>query len=845
MQFFKTGDAAIAESAVALRDDWQMLGTSPSACASPADLPEQAHGWLPAMVPGTVAQALQVNTEWEVSQPRDFDGQDWWYVCSFSKPDVAPAEKHFLRFAGLATITEVWLNGALVLQSDNMFVEHVLEVTEQLQPQNTLHLCFRALQTELGKRRPRPQWKTKLVSHQQLRWIRTSLLGRIPGWSPPVAPVGPWREVLLESRQAYALDAIDLQTSLADDAGTLRFACSLRAPRDAARPVARLRLDQRDTELTVSEEEGGYRLQGELTIASPELWWPHTHGEPGLYACRLTIEISSETLELDCGDVGFRALQVDAGDDGFSLQVNHTPVFCRGACWTVNDIISLRGSDDSLEHSLQLACEAGMNMIRVGGTMLYESEQFYRLCDRLGIMVWQDFMFANMDYPIDDATFAASVSTEVTQQLQRLRTHPCISVYCGNSEVEQQAAMLGMPQEKWRSELFSGLIPDLCQRWHSDIPYVPSTPSGGTLPFHVGKGVTHYYGVGAYLRPVTEVRRANVRFTSECLGFSNVPEDKTLNELFEGQTPVCHHPLWKSRVPRDTGTGWDFEDVRDHYLKMLFAKDPVELRSFDMPQYLALSRITTGEVMAQVFAEWRSAYSQCGGGLVWFYKDLWQGAGWGILGSDNQPKACYRYLQRVWQPQTVILTDEGLDGVHAHVINEKADPLVCRLELQLLRGGRVVTARAEQALTVSPRSTVTLGSDALLQGFYDVGYYYRFGPPKHDVVIASLLDKEGHSLAEAFYFPGERQIAKQHQITLVAEATVLETGEYLLELESDTLLQAVHFDIKGYIASDEYFHLIPGQRRRIKLKKYDEVVKRFRCYVESLSLDEAVSIKVA
>jgi len=297
-------------------------------------------------------------------------------------------------------------------------------------------------------------------------------------------------------------------------------------------------------------------------------------------------------------------------------------------------------------------------------------------------------------------------------------------------------------------------------------------------------------------------------------------------------------------VPRDTGTGWDFEDVRDHYLKTLFQRDPIELRSFDMPSYLALSRITTGEMMAQVFSEWRSSFSHCGGGLVWFYKDLWSGAGWGILDSTTTPKACYRYLQRVWQPQTLLLTDEGLDGINIHIVNERAEALHGQVELILLRDGRVVVAKAEQTVTVAPRSHITLGSDALLKGFYDVTYSYRFGPPKHFAVIASLLDVQGKCFAEAVYFPGVRKIEVQQNVSLVATASAQTNGDYALTLETDTLLQAVHFDCKGFYASEEYFHLVPGRPKQIVLHKQEDAVKRFKAYVESISLSEPISVKV-
>src|SRR5262249_10571686 len=156
-------------------------------------------------------------------------------------------------------------------------------------------------------------------------------------------------------------------------------------------------------------------------------------------------------------------------------------------------------------------------------------------------------------------------------------------------------------------------------------------PSGGVLPFHVRDGIAHYYGIGAYRRTPAELRQADVKFSSECLGFSHIPEPETVNRVMGGALPALHHPRWKQRVPRDAGPGWDFEDVRDHYLQHLFAVDPVALRSFDMPRYLQLSRVVPGEVLHQAFSEWRGGHSHNQGGLVWFYKDLWPGAGWGIV----------------------------------------------------------------------------------------------------------------------------------------------------------------------------------------------------------------------
>jgi beta-mannosidase len=138
--------------------------------------------------------------------------------------------------------------------------------------------------------------------------------------------------------------------------------------------------------------------------------------------------------------------------------------------------------------------------------------------------------------------------------------------------------------------------------------------------------------------------------------------------------------------------------------------DPVHLRSADTTRYLDLSRVTSGEVMSRVFAEWRGAHSGCHGALVWFLKDLWPGAGWGILDSRGLPKACFYYLRRAWQPRAVLLTDEGLNGIHLHVVNDTDRPLSATLELVVLRDGRVTIAQAKTACAMGPHTRALYGS---------------------------------------------------------------------------------------------------------------------------------------
>lgn len=817
---------------------WACCAQTPGAILHPDQLADVHAECFPASVPGTVAAALEAAGRWDITQPLDADASDWWYRTTFEAPAAPDNQPCYLCCDGLATLAEVWLNGEHLLTTDNMFRAHRLEISKHLHAHNELVIAFRSLANDLQQKRSRPRWKTNLVNHQQLRWRRTTLLGRIPGWSPPVQPVGPWRAIRLDTERVSTSD-LHVVSTLEGNVGMVTLHASVHSALPIDRAV--LRVGNHETDVGLQCDDDGWHLNAHLAIPEAPLWWPHTHGTPTLLECSLDIEAGDVHHLIALGKVGFRLLHA-VQDKDFAIQVNGVPVYCRGACWTVSDIVRLDGSTESLANDLALARDAGINMLRVGGTMIYESDRFYELCDQLGILVWQDFMFANMDYPVDDPAFAANIEAEAAYQVTRLAKHPCVAVYCGNSEVEQQAAMLGMPREIWRNEWFANRLPDLCKAHHPGATYVPSTPSGGAMPFHVKTGVTHYYGVGAYLRSPAELRRADVKFTPECLAFANIPKPSTVNAIAQGSVPAPHDPRWKARVPRDTGAGWDFDDVRDHYLRHFFGVDPVHLRRYDLPRYLQLSRVVSGEMMALAFAEWRSGHSNNQGALVWFFKDLWPGAGWGIIDSLGLPKAAYYYLRRSWQTRQITVTDEGLDGLHLHISNETAEPFNGYVELMLLKDQHVVVARQEARCMVAPRSRRTLTSDELLNGFYDVCYAYRFGPPKHDLVVATLYDDQHEVASEAFHFLQQREPAILQAVQVGGTARMVGAGCYEVALQSDRFLQSVSFDSDGFLPDDNYFHLTPARKKIVRFKAYSDVGAKFKAYVEALNLKDSVRI---
>jgi beta-mannosidase len=366
------------------------------------------------------------------------------------------------------------------------------------------------------------------------------------------------------------------------------------------------------------------------------------------------------------------------------------------------------------------AREAGMNMLRLPGTGAYETRAFHDLCDELGMLVWQDFMFANFDYPLQDEQFRASVTREAREVLGGLGGRPSLAVLCGNSEVEQQVAMLGLDSALGRGELFGELLPELIRESGVDAVYVPSAPCGGELPFRPDRGIANYYGVGGYRRPLEDARRASVRFAAECLAFSNVPAEEPTDSLGSWEcVEVEENPVLRTGIPRDVGADWDFQDVSDHYLGLLFDLDPDVLRRTDRERYLELSRLATGEVMAEVFGEWRRAASPCGGALVLWLRDLLAGAGWGVIDHRGVPKLAYHHLKRALAPVAVWTVDEGLGGVVAHVANDRPRPLIASLRVALYRDFELRVGEAATAIELDAHSQGAWNVETIVGHFVD------------------------------------------------------------------------------------------------------------------------------
>ncbi len=830
----RRGDAGID----LLGANWELAPASPDGVA-PADLAEL--DWVGARVPGTVADTLGRDAFGAGGTERDTDDEDWWYRTTFEAARAATGEEIVLRLDGLATVATVYLNGRVILESESMFIAHVIDVGDRLRGHNELAIRFHALSPLLKpKRRPRARWRTKIVPDGNLRFFRTSILGRAPGFAPGPAVVGPWRAISLQRREGFVIDALQLRARLVGDDGVLDVRGRLRALADSEIHSAEVELTgpsgtHRATLGLTDGAQGGF--EGRVTVPDVARWWPHTHGDPVMHEVRLHLDLAAGAIAVDAGRVGFRTISsgADPGHeapvDGLDLHVNDVEIFARGAVWTPLDPLGLTASEAELRTALGDARDAGMNMLRVPGIGAYESDTFHDLCDELGILVWQDFMFANFDYPIGDPTFRSLVQVEANQLLERIGGRPSLAVLCGNSEVEQQIAMLGLDPEIARGELFDELLPALAEAACVDAVYLPSAPSGGVLPFRFDRGVSNYFGVGGYRRPLEDARRSEVRFASECLAISNVP---------------AYDPKPKEGVPRDVGSEWDFEDVRDHYLALLYEIDPASLRESDPNRYLELSRSVSGQVMAYVFGEWRREASPSAGGLVLWMRDLQAGAGWGVVDHEGTPKAAYHHLRRALAPAAVWMTDEGLAGVAVHLVNDGPEPLASRLRLALYRNQEQKVEEVTREIVLAAHGSETLDVEGVIGRFVDASWAYRFGPPPHDLIVATLEREVGGGpelVSQAFQFPAGRpsEVLEASALGLTASMRKDDLG-LVLDVRSRRLAHGVRIVGAGIAPEDNAFDVEPGGVRSVRLRPRGPSVEVPAITLRAINLEGAVEV---
>jgi len=787
---------------------WRFASCASGAVLSPVDTDDLK--WAEAVVPGTVAASLTLNGKaWDGV---DIDGVDWWYDVRFAAEKGQSAE---LVLDGLAVLAEIWLNDRLVGSTADMFLADAVHI-DPLEENNRLAIRFRSLSAESFPRRPRARWRVPRLASPDLRWARASLFGRLKGAVPVPPVVGPWRGVRLIPSTGLRIASRRLVATVGDgQRGRVDVMARLRGhtyPAEAAEGI--LRVGGREVRVAAeSVSEGEWKVEASLTLDDIEIWWPHGLGEQPLYDVELQFAGQVHVL----GRIGFRSVAVDRSNDGFRFVVNGVPTFIGGSCWMPVDPVGLSDDRDRLRSILDTVVAGNQRMLRVSGDTVYESDTFYNLCDELGVMVWQDCMLAFSDPPADPQ-WEELFLRETRQNLERLSGHPSIAIISGGSEIAQQATYAGVALESGLP-LLTERLPTVVRECLGDIPFVPTSPWGGDIPTRPDTGVSHYYGVGAYLRPLEDARLARPRFAAECLAFAIPPSRDLVDREFGGSAAAGHDPRWKRAVFRDAGASWDFEDVRDHYVREFFGVDSLSVRYSDPDRYLDLGRAVVAQLVERTFSEWRRRNSTSGGGLVFYLKDSLPGAGMGLLDSDGQPKDAWYAMRRALAPIALSISDEGLNGLVAHVHNDTPAPLDATLRVDLFVDGELKVDTAERPVSLTPRSSEEVGIDALFDGFRDLSWAHRFGPLTYDVVAVSLVDTNGVVLADTAHLPGGLNRPLERTLGLSVDAVTVDGEDSSVELTSRRFAQFVTLDVPGWRAVDSGFGVAPGQSKTVLFKR--------------------------
>lgn len=587
---------------------------------------------------------------------------DWVYRRTFeADPQLLQRERILLRCQGLDTFATVKLNGRQVGQSDNMFRAWEFEVGPFLRSgENELEVRFdSAINGSLRKmdEDPIPHVWWDLPNAKGRAWVRKEQCQFGWDWGPMLVTAGIWRPIeLVGFSRARLGDVLVTQDHSKPGRAVVRVDAAVdRTSAGATRLNAVLRIDGQA--VTEGEVEGkGKRLALDLAVDKPKLWWPAGMGEQPLYNLELTLTDSAGSV-LDTSEqrIGLRTLRLvreaDEWGESFRFESNGVPFFAKGANWIPADAFLTRVTDEHRRDLLQSAVDANMNMMRVWGGGIYEDDAFFDACDELGLCVWQDFMFACSPYPTHDDHFMQNVEREAIDNLQRLRNHACLCLWCGNNELEwlNIADEPGDGKMSWAQykPLFDRLLPKLCAKHAPQVDYWPCSPHKTIGPREdvddERSGDNHVWGVWHKGEDFEWFRETKPRFSSE-FGFQSFPEPATMLPCLDpdaGDLNLTSEAV-DQRQRSSAGTGQILHDMA---------------RWFRMPrgfeESLWLTQILQALCVQTGVEHWRRCMPQTMGALYWQLNDCWPGASWSSVDYHGRWKALHYATKRFFAPVMV------------------------------------------------------------------------------------------------------------------------------------------------------------------------------------------------
>lgn len=820
---------------VELHHGWRFRGTADTA-------------WLPATVPGTVHTDLLAAGR--ISDPFGGDREDelrwiedetWTYHLDFDlDPALLEAARLELVFEGLDTWASVALNGVPALEADNMFRTWRADVGHAARPgTNTLEVRFAPPVREGAARAAAHPWP---IPHQEPDEAGTRAFSRKAAyhfgwdWGPRFVTSGIWRPVRLEAWSGVRIaDAAVLGTEwVGRDTARVRVRVELEAAAGAGgtpdRTPTAVRLGLRSPDghfppLLIRVPAPGpgtlVTVDTTLVVHGAGAWWPRGMGRaPGLLHAIEVDAVVGRSWDRRTLSAGFRTVELvrepDDTGESFLFRVNGEAVFARGANVVPPDHFTPRADSAAYTRLIDDAVAANMNMLRVWGGGVYLPDVFYRLADAAGILVWQDFMFANTMVPGDDA-FAASVQAEAEDQVRRLRGHPSLALWCGNNEMAEGWANWGWraaytPETAERVEaayhrIFENILPVVVAEHDPQRPYWPSSPSiGWGHAESLLQGDSHYWGVWWGMEPFRVYAEKVPRFASE-FGFQALPDGATLG-AFGGAGPRRYADT-AMRAHQKHPRG--FETIRA-YVERDWPVPPDD----SLDAWSHVSQLAQAEGVGLALEAHRRSWPRTGGTLYWQLNDTWPVVSWSSVDWRGRWKALHYRARDVFAPVAVLADAWGdtvavwvaTDGIASQGPGHAAATLTVR-SLDF-RGGELATRRAAvplrgDASVLAWRGTVT---DLLPPG-----------ADRREVVIEARLQAPDGTTARDLAFLAPPRALRLPDPGLRIVAAEPEGAVWAVTVQTEGFAYGVHLSLEGVGArwSDNYMHLLPGERRTVRI----------------------------
>jgi len=776
---------------------------------------------IKAIVPGDVyADLLRAG---EIPDPFYRDNEErlqwigecgWSYARDFHvADDLLSQDRICLSCEGLDTFATITLNGQPVAETDNMFRIWEWEVKRLLKRgKNTLRVDFASTLPYIRRRqekagRPVAGDKERAADHG---WVRKEPCNYGWDWGIKAVTCGIWRRIRLTAFSAPRITDVNI---MQDHSKSGRVGLNVTAATDCI-PSERLtvRVTAADGNEIAAEAEGvmtGDRLSLDLTVTSPRLWWPNGMGDQPLYD--VTVEfIAADGTVLDTSSrrVGLRSLRLDRHPDrwgeSFQFVVNGVPFFAKGANWIPADGVLARVTPEHYQRLLRDAAEAHMNMLRVWGGGIYEADVFYDTCDRLGICVWQDFMFACAAYPVGEKSFRDSVEAEACDQVRRLRHHPSLALWCGNNELEQGHVPKRMSWKQY-GRVFDRLLADIVARYGPGTDYWPSSPHTPHGKRHRHNdptcGDAHLWEVWHGREPFEWYRSCEHRFNSE-FGFQSFTAPKTTATFTAPEDRNITSRIMEHHQRSGVGNTLIMQYMLEWFRLPL---------GFD--NTLWVSQILQGMAMKYACEHWRRSMPRGMGTLYWQFNDTWPVASWSSVDYFGRWKALQYMARHFFAPLLISGVEDAEAGtVEVHVTSDlpRAAAGTVRWSVTDLDG--VEQTSGHKKVRITPRSNRHVTTVALKT--------HLARCHSHGLLVWLYLEAPGQPMARnlvLFARPKHLELARSPRLTV--KASHRHGGGYQLSLSAGKPALWVWLDMEGEDArfSDNFFHLRPGEPVHVEL----------------------------